>query len=618
MYPLLLSLLIPAGVHAQHTVSAELSAQRIAVGQPVTLLLRQTGPEDASVPDLVPLQQDFRILSRASSQTVEEINGKRRTERTLRLMLLPLNSGTLQLPAIRIGQQRTAPLTLVVSEVAADASPDPTAPPAPLGTSVSSQGGTPAPLDEKAPPTATAQTTMPGALDRAAADTAPSPAVTLSARIVPEQVRLGAQAVLEVRIRAEDGAATGRLLPPAIAGARVLPLGDERRLEQTADGPIWIHEHRFSVFPSESGSLDIPALRFDHWTAATDGPRPVRSAPLRLVVAPIPDGIAADDWRPARGFSLSEAGPSEVRVAPGQPLERLITVRADGLMAEDIPPIPLAIPFQLRRQDEPPRLWNERTPDGVIGYRSERIRITAPEPGVFTLKGPIIDWWDTQQQRPARATLPDVTLTVAAYRSSTAPPVPSWEDGAGHTAAERPSGAGSTGDPEPALEQAPGEAPDRWYWLWLPAAVSVLVLAIIGGWWQRRQRLRQDQASPLMAGAADDDGRMADTATRTAAKIAPAAGSAPSAGITEAIAAVERAYASGEAGAARTALLTWAAEVWPRQVPGNLAQLALRVEPPLRDHIHLLEKAFFSPTPLDWRQPGIGALLASAAQRIDA
>lgn len=69
-----------------------------------------------------------------------------------------------------------------------------------------------------------------------------------------------------------------------------------------------------------------------------------------------------------------------------------------------------------------------------------------------------------------------------------------------------------------------------------------------------------------------------------------------------AIAALRLAYENTDAAAARDALLTWAALVFPDRPPANLALLAKRCREPLRSKILLLEQAFFSPQPLDWNR----------------
>lgn len=65
---------------------------------------------------------------------------------------------------------------------------------------------------------------------------------------------------------------------------------------------------------------------------------------------------------------------------------------------------------------------------------------------------------------------------------------------------------------------------------------------------------------------------------------------------------VRSAYLRGDGNEAREALLHWGRLRWPQDPPGNLARLARRCPPPLRDHITQLEKAFFSPDPIRWER----------------
>jgi hypothetical protein len=83
--------------------------------------------------------------------------------------------------------------------------------------------------------------------------------------------------------------------------------------------------------------------------------------------------------------------------------------------------------------------------------------------------------------------------------------------------------------------------------------------------------------------------------------------------VDQAIAAVTVAYDSGNATRARSALLAWAALIWPDDPPANLARLALRLPSPLSDRVKLLEKSFFSPTPIDWSSQPVTSLLQEIA-----
>ena len=84
----------------------------------------------------------------------------------------------------------------------------------------------------------------------------------------------------------------------------------------------------------------------------------------------------------------------------------------------------------------------------------------------------------------------------------------------------------------------------------------------------------------------------------------------PPSPLEEALERVRLAYASADAGASRGALLAWGRLRWPEAPPGNLARLAQRCPPPLREHITRLEMAFFSPEPIPWEHEPVARELA--------
>jgi hypothetical protein len=568
--PLLgLSLLAPAAADW----SARLSAGAVLADQPVQLTLTRTGPPGPE-PDLTPLEADFHIVDRSTSNEVRTINGRSEERRELRLTLLPRRSGTLTVPAIRAGDETTEPMSL---RVAATRTGDSRLLSAPSGTAPARSNAAPAPAS-----------------------------ITLEVEAEPKRVRVQQQILLIARVRAAEAPPVGNLREPVIEHARVLPLGEQRLPDEQSgeseSGGGHVYERRFAVFPTEPGRLRIPPLRFEAWRLEGGAPRVIESDALAIQVDPVPSSLHGRRWLPAAALSLTEAGPSAVRLAPGQALERMVTLRAEGLMAQDLPAIPMSIPQTLRIRTDAPRLWNERTPDGVIGYRTERVLVGSAEEGAFTVDGARIDWWSTVSQRWEQAQLPSWTLTVEPFASEHRRAAATWER---TLTPESTSAGGPDTEPDGAGDGEPaGGAPWASARPWLYVAGGILMLALIRLLARGRRRAAPEES----AGAGSTKGPGA-----AAAAAQPDSEETPDP-LGDATREVERAYRAGDATAARSALLAWAAVVWPQARPSNLAQLALRLEPPLRDHVRLLEKAFFSPTPLDWRRPGMREQLEQAAR----
>ncbi|WP_296897138.1 BatD family protein [Thiohalocapsa sp.] len=535
-------------------VEARLSANSVAAGQPVTLTLADTAPLPVDI-DLGPLAAAFRVLDQRRAETVSTVDGRRRERHELILTLLPQRTGQVSVPPLAVGDQRTAALSLSVS---ATTTPDAQLLPSP------------------------AEAPQPSGADM------PPQRIDVIADVDPPAGVVGQELVLTIRVRSPEGPPLGHLPTPQASAARLLPLVTTRAPEP--DGAT-VLMHRYSVFPERAGKLRISELGFDAWQPAGGAPVRHRAEPLEVTVSAPPADADLDTWLPARALTLTEAGPSEVRIAPGQGLERLITLRAEGLPADELPALPLAIPFQLRVRDDPPRLWNERTATGIVGFRAERVLISAAEPGSYVLPGPAIDWWDTGTDQRRTARLPDWTLTVAPFASADRRPAAQWardqqtpEDAGAATAApaESPLGRGEPSTPKPA---AGGP------WGMLAVGGLGLLLALLLGWLTRRWLRRRD-AVPQTATAA-----------------VPAAPYRSDEMLPALIAAVRHAYDKADADAARDALLAWAAVVWPERPPGNLSQLMLRLPSPLRDDLKLLDMAFYGPGGSAWAGRPVAAQL---------
>lgn len=100
------------------TVDARLSSASVTAGQPAELILTATSDgsgQSLSAPDLSVLETWFDILDRQTQRRVSVINGRRREQVTLRLMLMPRHAGKVTIPAIAFGPSKSMPLTLTVT-----------------------------------------------------------------------------------------------------------------------------------------------------------------------------------------------------------------------------------------------------------------------------------------------------------------------------------------------------------------------------------------------------------------------------------------------------------------------------------------------------------------------
>ena len=371
-------------------VSARVDRSAISLDETVQLVLESDG-ESGSRPDLSVLAPDFEIVDRRVSHSISVIGGQRSERHTLILRLRPRRIGELRIPPVPFGDTATDSLRLSV------------APPPRISE----------PMAQKPAPVGTH-------------DLAPSPAALLEADLEPPKGYIGQQLVLTAKVFM-DGPMTGsRLHDPQIPNARILPLGEDH-YQADRDGRSYrVYERRYALFPRNPGRLEIGSLLYEGWVPATGETNPglgyaspgeqvkARSEVLVGEVLPPPGGADKDSWLPARSLSLSESGPETYRVQAGQPIERRISLRADGIMARDLPALAVQAPHQLAAQHRKAGLWDERLPEGVIGNRQEVVVLSAREPGHYRLPPLSLEWWNTTTKRWETAVLPARDLVVSA------------------------------------------------------------------------------------------------------------------------------------------------------------------------------------------------------------
>jgi len=524
------------GTAAAAEVDAWLTRSTTTGDQPVELIIETTGSPQGR-PDLSVLDAGFRIVDRRTSSSVTVLNGQRSERYRLVLSLLPLRTGELTIPPIAVGELATAPLSLTVT-------------PARQGETRAPPGVAEGPAGASPTPGAKAQAFLEAQLDDAEA-------------WVEEQV------VLSARVMSRGALDDARLHDPEADGARVLPLGEERTTE-VRDGQSWqVYERRYALFPGRPGRLEIAPLRFEARSLTGTGPgQSLRALSKALTVdvrsrPVLPSGVS---WLPARAVRLTETGDDKRERPLGEPWQRVVTVTAEGLMGEALPALGLNAPFELNARSDAPQVWDERTRDGVIGHRRERIWLTAREPGRYTLPAVRLPWWDTNRGELRYAVLPARAVEVPG-RGAGEPEAARAAEDAEVERPEQPSGAQAAGP-----------------WPWVAALLALLLVAVFLG---RARTHRRAAPEPTPA-----------------SRKAPAA-EPPRDARAEAIAAVRSAYRRAHAAAAREALLAWARQQWPKDPPGNLSRLSIRCPEPLRGQIVLLEKAFFSPEPLPWDQEAV-------------
>lgn len=458
-------------------LDARLERGAIREGESVRLLVSETGTARPQEPDWTPLASDFDVLDVRTGTRIRSANGVTETSHQWRLTLRPRRTGTLLVPALAAGSARSRPLRL---EVEAAGAPDP-----------AEQGDADASAD---------------------VPEAPAP-LSVEMEVDDSEPYVHGSVRLSVRLRASDDVLEGDLSEPTAEGALVRRVGDDRRSTREIAGRRYrVVEREYAVAPQRSGPLHIGPVVFeglvrDEGSAGSaarsrgslfdaffggggagdpfadpffadaiagafgaglashlGGPTHTlraASAPVDLRVRPRPDAARGAWWLPARRVELEEdwgSDPPVFRV--GEPVHRRVTLRADGVAADQLPPLDLPDPDGLQQYVDPARQDTGIAPDGLRAVEVVDSVLIPTRAGSLELPAVEVSWWDTRADRARTARIPTRSIRVL--------------PGAG-----APEVAGSAPPPLPRAESTPPPATGG-TWI-VPGAAATLVLLLVGG-----------------------------------------------------------------------------------------------------------------------------------------
>ena len=438
---LLLMLLVASGLALADT-RAWLGRDSIPEGESVTLII-ETDQATASL-DYSPLQADFILSGQTSSRQLQISNGSSVTKSLFGATLTPRRAGALEVPALRVGNERTAPLRLEVSAVSA--------------------------TRRDADGVAFVETEV---------DTT-RPYVQQSVGVV-------------VRLYFATQLASGELVLDTPAAASLQRIGEDRSSTREINGRRYnVVERRYLLIPERSGPLVLAGARFsgsgvggffDDFFGRDSGRLSARAPDQTLQVRAVP-ASAPQPWLPLKDLRLRYvAAPQSARV--GEAVSFEVEATATGATRAQFPELPVpSLGDTAQVFAEPPQYDETFSGTSPQLKLTRRYSIVPQQAGVLSLKGVQMGWWDVQAGQARTASVPDLELQVAAGNAGlVAPPV------------VQPTTASPQLDSSVVTELPRGES--RWLWRGLAAGFALLWLLTLV-WALLRKR---PHAAPQTAGA---------------------------------------------------------------------------------------------------------------------
>ena len=361
---------------------AWLDRDRIGFGETATLNI-ETDQAAVDSPDYGPLLGDFRVSGNTSSRQFETVNGAVRTRVLFAVALRPRREGVIPVPALQVGAERTAPLTLTVSPAA------------------------PAPASSRA-----------------------GDAVFIEARADADAPYVQQAVGYVVRLYYATSLISGQLDQDAPQGATLQRVGEDVRYQREIAGRRYtVVERRYLLIPERSGALRIPGARFRGQGMGGffdelfgDGRRdlsargPVQTLQVRALPANAPR-----PWLPLRGLELDYLDkPTAVRA--GEAATVTVEMRADGANATQLPELTLPVPQDAQVFADTPQI-EEGFDRGRPQVRIvRRFSVVPSKAGALRIAGPRLQWWDVEAGRARATDLPALQLEVSPGATASQPP----------------------------------------------------------------------------------------------------------------------------------------------------------------------------------------------------
>lgn len=359
---LLLTVLFYGSAYA--VVDAQTDRQTLSQGESVLLTI-QADQRIRQRPDLSVLQPTFQILGSKQLTISSHAQGNSHFSTRWKILLKPLETGQLWIPALKVGDELTAQIPLNV-------------------------------LVESRP--------VPGLR---------SQPMFIETELTTNELYINSQAVLHTRLYHRSPLPVDALLTaPYSADAEIRTLGEPKRYESAVKGVTYqVLEYTYAIYPRQSGLIDLGPVVYSPPGSELTG-ETLQSESIELAVLPPAQERAEGYWLPADQVTLSDNLQKVIQLSANKSLTRTITLEIKGLPSSQLPSL-----TPLRNELAEIELTNvvlkERTePSGLVSTRIETVNIRPLETGEITLTPITIHWWDTKQDRSRQAQLESRLIRV--------------------------------------------------------------------------------------------------------------------------------------------------------------------------------------------------------------
>ena len=467
----LLTLLISSAAYADvNSVEATIDRNPVMLDEAIRLTITADGSADRDAFDSSPLLKDFVVgRTSVSSQTsIVNFDTKRTTVWTT--TLFPRKEGTFTIPSLTIEGKSTKPIQVKVI-----------------------------PVQEQS---------------NVARDYFVTTDIDLN------EAYLNQQLLYTVKLFLSSNIERGSLQAPEMQNAEITQLGEDKQYTDIVNGRRYqIIERQFAVVPQASGEFTLRGPIFAGEVMAANTNQRFgffnrtqqinRVGPdITVNIKPIPQGIDYP-WLPSEMVRVDEEWPQGDNFVAGEPVTRIVTLTALGVVEEQLPDIPEFYPPNFKLYPDQSNTTTVEKDQSLISQRQTSLAIIPTQPGDFVLPEITIPWFNTLTQKTEYATIPARSITVVPATGSSNPSntLPTGNATVDDTQSDLPSAAvqsdvdyGKEGKPsDSTADNASISEKTQFDWIVSGVLLALLLIALIG-WLFTYRKLKQAQLAGLTNG----------------------------------------------------------------------------------------------------------------------
>ena len=371
----LLTLLLSTAAYADvNSLEATIDRNPVMLDEAIRLTVTADGSADRDAFDSSPLLKDFVVgRTSVSSQTsIVNFDTKRTTVWTT--TLFPRKEGTFTIPSLTIEGKSTKPIQVKVI-----------------------------PVQEQS---------------NVARD------YFVTTDIDVKEAYLNQQLLYTVKLFLSSNIERGSLQAPEMQNAEITQLGEDKQYTDIVNGRRYqIIERQFAVVPQASGEFALRGPIFTGEVMAANTNQRFgffnrtqqinRVGPdITVNIKPIPQGIDYP-WLPSAMVRVDEEWPQGDSFVTGEPVTRIVTLTALGVVEEQLPDIPEFYPPNFKLYPDQSNTTTVEKDQSLISQRQTSLAIIPTQPGNFVLPEITIPWFNTLTQQTEYATIPARSITVA-------------------------------------------------------------------------------------------------------------------------------------------------------------------------------------------------------------